>query len=204
MLFIIILIIFNILIVPNGDIEKEDIVETSPTIEIVETPEITENNDIIFTDYVTIAADNTTGFKTSWYTMSTDGYVVVDSDYLNQKVLIKSGGSNIDSNQLYRDGIPYVTGNDYIISFNANSTIDRKIKVVLSNADNNEVYLEQEYALNSTDNNYSFSFKMENDSTFNGRISFYIGKDNIEQEHIINFINCIFFAFSKNVFKKFS
>ena len=188
MLFIIILIIFNILIVPNSDIEKEDIVETSPTMEIVETPEITENNnDVIFTDYVPIVADNTTGFKTSWYTMSTDGYVVVDSDYLNQKVLIKSGGSNIDSNQLYRDGIPYVTGNEYIISFNANSTIDRKIKVVLSNADNNEVYLEQEYALNSTDNNYSFSFKMENDSTFNGRISFYIGKDSIEQEHSINF-----------------
>ena len=188
MLFIIMLIIFNILIVPNSDIEKEDIVETSPTMEIVETPEITENNnDVIFTDYVPIAADNTTGFKTSWYTMSTDGYVVVDSDYINQKVLIKSGGSNIDSNQLYRDGIPYVTGNDYIISFNANSTIDRKIKVVLSNADNNEVYLEQEYTLNSTDNNYSFSFKMENDSTFNGRISFYIGKDSIEQEHSINF-----------------
>lgn len=191
LLFIIILIVFNQVIIRNNKEENiVDNIEISPTIEITDRPDITEDIDIEYSDYVPISVDNSIGFKTSWYTMSTDGYVTVDSDYLTQKVLVKSGGSDITSNQLYRDGIPYINENEYGISLDINSSINRNIKVVLSNADNNEIYFEKEYLVTTDFQHITFNYKMENNSTFNGRISFYIGKDaNSDQEHVINFSN---------------
>ncbi len=153
---------------------------TNDTVKNTPTPEIKGNNVLDESiHYAPIVVDNITGFETSWNTTATDGNIKLNSSYDKQDVSIEYAGEQMSSSLLFHDGIPFIKGNSYVFSFNVSSTITRNLQVVFANADNGEVYFTQDYSVGEAQN-ISIDFKMEKDSTFNGRIGFFVGNDGSE------------------------
>ena len=182
--FIIILASFNIFYKENEVNNNQNnafVAETS-------TPSISHEHVIKEIDYAPIDVDNTSNFATSWSTMSTDGYLELTAGYNQMSVLVTSLGTNLDSNQLYRDGIPFLTNEQYEITFDISSTVDRKVVVALINADNNQVLSTTEIFVNAESKPQTITYTHGQESIWNGRLSFYLGNDGsaIEQTVVIN------------------
>ena len=184
--FIIILVVFNIFV-------NTKIIDDSKTVEatkweytyipVVDEDYIIENKK----DFAPITIDNETNFVTSWYTQSTDGNVVSESDFINQNIYVYSTGSDIKSNSLFRDGIALKNQNVYTIGFSSNSSVDRDIVVSLENADTGYIYCSQDFHLSNSNDYFEFSYKMDQENTWNARLAFYFGNNGINDEHQINF-----------------
>lgn len=176
--------------------ENEEVVVTS-------TPSISHEHVVKETDYAPIEIDNNTDFSTSWSTMSSDGYLELNATYDQLNVLIASLGTSIDSNQLYRDGIPYLKDEQYEISFEISSTVDRKIVVALVNADSNQVLFSTELNINSEKKQQSIQYVHNSESIWNGRLTFYLGNDNstVEQTITINNLRINNLSSSDNTIK---
>ncbi len=140
----------------------------------------------------TLTVDNETGFTSGWSMQATDANITNEQDYIHSSIQVVNSGSSLDAAQYYRVGIPLEQNCTYTITFNASSSIDRSIQLVLSNEDTGEVYASQDYNLTSTENMYSLVFKYENTKIWNAKISFLIGKTNnldSSTEHSINLSN---------------
>ena len=136
--------------------------------------------------------DNETGFSSGWSIQATDSNVTYEQDYIHSAIQVVNSGSTLDAAQYYRVGIPLEQNCTYTITFNASSSIDRSIQLILSNEETGEVYASQDYNLSSSENMYSLVFKYEKEKIWNGKISFLIGKTNSldsSTEHSINLSN---------------
>lgn len=139
-----------------------------------------------------LQVDNETGFSSGWSIQATDSNVTYEQDYIHSDIHVVNSGSSLDAAQYYRVGIPLEQNCTYTITFNASSTIDRSIQLVLSNEETGELYTSQDYILSSSENMYSLVFKYEKDKVWNAKISFLIGKTNdldSSVEHNINLSN---------------
>lgn len=126
--------------------------------------------------YAPIEADNVTNFTTTWHTSYTDGYIESIPTYNSQNCTIHNGGSNMLGATLVHDGVPLLKGNEYHVSFDVNSSISRKIEVLLVNIDNGHVYQSSVFDVNGQ-GSYEFNFTMNEDTNFNARIQFNLGYD---------------------------
>lgn len=136
--------------------------------------------------------DNETGFSSGWSIQATDSNVTYEQDYIHSAIQVVNSGSTLDAAQYYRVGIPLEQNCTYTITFNASSSIDRSIQLILSNEETGEVYASQDYNLSSSENMYSLVFKYEKEKIWNGKISFLIGKTNSldsSTEHSISLSN---------------
>ncbi len=140
----------------------------------------------------TLQVDNETGFTSGWSIQATDANISATQDYIHSSLQVINSGSSLDAASYYRVGIPLEQGCTYTITFNATSTIDRSIQLVLSNEDTGEVYASQDYNLTSNESMYSLVFKYDNTKIWNAKISFLIGKTNnldSSTEHTIDLSN---------------
>ena len=143
-------------------------------------------------DVSTLAIDNETGFESGWSIQTTDANVSNTFDYHSTSIEVINSGSTIDAASYYRVGIPLETGCTYTITFNASSTIDRNIRLVLINEDTGVTFTSQDYTLTSNENMYSLIYKYDGDKIWNAKIAFLIGKtDALDNsiEHTINLSN---------------
>lgn len=158
-------------------------------------PEIVnKDKEIDSKGYLPIEVDNETGFKTSWFSFLTDGDIEIRPSYNTQSIKVNYPGTNLNSSQLYRDGIPLINGNFYNITAVIESEIKREIEVVVDDADSGVIYFSQEISLDG-ETNIDLQFQMVKDSITNGRLLFNIGNDNskdILKEHDIVFSNIRF------------
>ena len=91
-------------------------------------------------DISNLTIDNETGFESGWSMQTTDANVSNTFDYHSTSIEVINSGSTIDAASYYRVGIPLETGCTYTITFNASSTIDRNIRLVLINEDTGVYY----------------------------------------------------------------
>ena len=138
--------------------------------------------------YAPIAEDNATGFASGWSMQTTDGNVSNQATYLSNEITVLSPGANLGAISFYRDGIPFIRGTDYTVTFTAASSISRSITIMAENADDGKVYASQSLAITADAKQYQLAFSMSDDSIFNGRLAFQIGNDGseaVQSQHTI-------------------
>ncbi|MEG0238519.1 MAG: glycoside hydrolase family 9 protein [Anaerorhabdus sp.] len=130
-------------------------------------------------DYAPIEEDNTTGFKTSWFSGATDGNITLSSTFDVQTLSIEYPGTAIDSAQFFREGIPFIKDNQYIISFDIESDTERSIELVITNAQNNEKLYSQIVNVGAP-TNIRVEYLMDKETTWNGKVALNVGYDGKE------------------------
>lgn len=173
-----ILILLVVLLCTSCVKEKEvktDIKESTPSTVIIEaTPKPRENVVPLYVEPIV--------FESSWATMATDGNASVVAEGNKQVIDIVYPGANIEAITLYREGIPFSKDAVYKLSFNSESSINRKINVYASSDDGTKIF-EQTLDIGGFQN-HNFEIKMERDSTWNGKIAFNVGSD--ASEGVVN------------------
>lgn len=129
--------------------------------------------------YAPIEIDNVTGFETSWYAVSTDGNVSSTSSYNQQILTIESSGSDLSCVSLYREGISLIKDNAYIISFDVESSISRKIEVILRDTETKEVFFSKIIEIDKP-HPERLDFVMDKENSINSEIVISIGNDGQE------------------------
>lgn len=117
-------------------------------------------------------------FESSWTIISTDGNAAAYPEYNKQTIDIVYPGVNLEAISLYREGIPFSKGSRYNLSFDIESSMNRNIFVYASDEAGNKLF-EQSLNIGSFES-YNFDIKMNNETTWNGKISFNIGNDGNE------------------------
>lgn len=183
--FIIILVLLNLKNIKFEDNYTEEIKTPITTNTPISTFDINDKKDI----YAPIDVDNATDFSTSWSTISTDGYLELTANYNEMSVLVTSLGTNIDSNQLYRDGIPFLLNEEYEISFEISATTNRKVIIAIVNADNNQILSSTEIMVDSEKKYNQIMYTHNAESIWNGRLTFYLGNDNSMTNQTVTIAN---------------
>lgn len=181
LLFIILGIFLNIIGLLNSNPIDENNQPISTPIIVINKPKVSD------TSYIPITIDNETNFVSSWYAQGIDANVQSTATFDKQEVKIAYPGTNLSSAQLFRDGIPLLKGNSYVLTANVNSTVDREIEIALGDADTGEVYATDRVTIKG-DTSIRFEFKMNSNDRWNGRVSFNIGNDgtaNTSSEHTV-------------------
>lgn len=117
-------------------------------------------------------------FESSWSIMATDGNAVSNAEFNRQVIDIVYPGENLEAITLYREGIPFSKGAVYNLSFNIESSINRKVGVYASDENGSKIF-EETLDIGGYQN-YSFDIKMDNETTWNGKIGFNLGTDGSE------------------------
>lgn len=139
--------------------------------------------------YAPMTPDSTTGFKSSWYVNTVDGYVNNTNTFDTDTLDIINAGSTYENTVFYRDGLPYSAGAGYTVYFNASSTVDRTITVQAVNNDTGTIFSSMDCALTSERTFFTFAFT-PSETTFSGRLQFLLGKSaNTDNEHTVTIDN---------------
>ena len=117
-------------------------------------------------------------FESSWSIMASDGNAVSNAEFNRQVIDIVYPGENLEAITLYREGIPFSKGAVYNLSFNIESSINRKVGVYASDENGSKIF-EETLDIGGYQN-YSFDIKMDNETTWNGKIGFNLGTDGSE------------------------
>ena len=191
--FIIVLAIFNYFMQSNNDNTVDNGIDDDLNLytEVIETPNYIQNIEDDDYSYAPIEVNNITNFETTWFCISTDGNIESNISYNNIDVKVHHNGSNIESNSLFRDGVPLMQGTTYTISFSAYSSIERNIEVRLLNADTWITLFKEDVHITSDNNSYDVTFTMNQGSIWNARLAFNFGNNGINDEHEINFSNIL-------------
>ncbi|SJZ57649.1 glycoside hydrolase family 9 protein [Anaerorhabdus furcosa] len=152
--------------------ENPNIPSSTPTAETQEPP-LTKVN------YAPIEVDNTTGFETSWYTGASDANVNLQASYNEKVINIEYPGTTLESATFFREGIPFKKGDDYIIVFDIESSVQRNVELILKNADSQEILYKQPIAIGEN-KQIRVEFNMDKETCWNGEFLLNIGNDGQE------------------------
>lgn len=183
LLFFTILASFNIYF-NNFNSRKETVISSTPTNNSTDIPTF-EPIESKADSYAPIEIDNDTGFATSWFILNIDGNMSAESTFDKQTLTVYHGGTAFNSNQLFRDNASFINGNEYEITFDASSTMNRQIELVIMNMDTSEVLASEIYDISDQEKSYSLKFKMNNNTSWNTRVEFNLGMANCEIEHVV-------------------
>lgn len=152
--------------------EKPSMTSSTPAIE-TEKPNLTQAN------YAPIEVDNITGFETSWYIGASDANINLQASYNEKVINIEYPGTTIESAAFFREGIPFKKGDDYIIVFNIESSIQRNVELILKNIENQEILYKQPILIGEN-KQIRIEFKMDKETCWNGEFLLNIGNDGQE------------------------
>lgn len=131
-------------------------------------------------------------FESSWTISATDGNgnSVSEFDKISTEVLYP--GADMQALSIYREGIPFEKNVSYNLSFASESTVNRKIRLIAQKEDGT-LLLDTSIDVGGYQE-HSFDIKNSGDSTWNGKIIFFIGNDggeNMQTQHIVSFYNVL-------------
>jgi len=125
--------------------------------------------------YAPIEIDNSSNFNSGWALITGNANATASFAYDDIQTDVINSGSSITDIQLYREGIPFIKGNTYTLTFYGSSSISRTITVSIKNNDTS--IKSQTCTLSSDSNSYSVEFEMTADTTWNGHVEFDFGND---------------------------
>lgn len=125
-------------------------------------------------------------FESSWTVFATDGNANSYNTYNNIVTEVLYPGENLQALGVYREGIPFSKGSTYRISFDSESTINRKMQVVAGD-ENGNIFLDQSLDIGGIQN-HQFEIKINSETTWNGKLSFNFGNDGSEGMQTIHTI----------------
>ncbi|URN94960.1 MAG: carbohydrate binding domain-containing protein [Candidatus Pristimantibacillus lignocellulolyticus] len=125
--------------------------------------------------------DFTTGIK-GWNSYSTENEELsIQHENGALRIDVGTVGSNSWDRQVYYEGLPYNNGDRYKLTFEAKSTVDRKMNISVGWLDEVNNYTWNGYGsqiinLGTQYELYTFYFNVEPDSTIIGRLTFELGQ----------------------------
>jgi beta-glucanase (GH16 family) len=114
--------------------------------------------------YPLVNGDFTAGMNGWGTAIDSGGAITGEAAAGEAKLTVLSQGSNPWSSMFVQDGLQLSSGVDYIVSFDARSTANRKLEVIAENSTYTR-FFDKTFELTSAMQNYSFEFKMTKNET---------------------------------------
>lgn len=186
--FMILLVLFNVVVKFNDNIDDDINLSESTNMPNNSIPSY--DTTVVEEDkpFAPIDVDNQTDLANSWKVESNGGSCGAN-EYEYNYIFIENAkvGSYPKANQMFKDLVPLVYNNEYLLKFTISCTVNRSIIVSIINGDNMEIIKEDTFNIGSEEQTIEYKFTMPKESIINGRINFYFGNDGVSDYHTITF-----------------
>ncbi|MCF0114593.1 MAG: glycoside hydrolase family 9 protein, partial [Erysipelotrichaceae bacterium] len=116
-------------------------------------------------------------FTSSWTVNSDIGYIDGQFFFDHKHLDVYMDGDSLETSYLYHEGISLDQGTNYSLYFAINANIPRTIRVALKDTTTWSTIASSDYSINENTQNLSLDFTMNQPTTYQAALYFYIGNE---------------------------